>query len=102
MSQPRFKEDRYYRYPKGRKAAFPNDNRNLDEAVKHLPEAGVNLADVDVLSGFAGMQLLDRKGARRGLRSRLLRIAQLTAYEGTAWTITNKPCATGMTSSTCR
>jgi hypothetical protein len=82
--QPRFNEDRYYRYPKGRIAAVLNDDRNLEEALAHLPEADVNLADVNVLSGFEGMQLLDRKGARRGLRSRLLRIAQLTAYEGTA------------------
>jgi hypothetical protein len=84
MSQPRFNEDRYYRYPKGRIAAVLNEDRNLEEALAHLPEADVNLADVNVLSGFEGMQLLDRKGARRGLRSRLLRIAQLTAYEGTA------------------
>jgi hypothetical protein len=82
--QPRFNEDRYYRYPKGRIAAVLDEDRNLEEAVKHLPEAKVNLADVNVLSGFEGMQLLDRKGARRGLRSRLVRFAQLTAYEGTA------------------
>jgi hypothetical protein len=84
MSQPRFNEHRYYRYPKGRIAAVLNDDRNLEEALAHLPEANVNLADVNVLSGSEGMQLLDRKGARRGLLSRLLRIAQLTAYEGTA------------------
>jgi len=81
--QPRFNEDRYYRYPKGRIAAVLSDDRNLEEALAHLPEANVMLADVNVLSGSEGMRLLDRKGARRGLRSRLLRIAQLTAYEGT-------------------
>lgn len=84
MSQPRFNEDRHYRYPKGRIAAVLNEDRNLKEALAHLPQANVNLEDVNVLSGFEGMQLLDRKGARRGLRSRLLRIAQLTAYEGAA------------------
>src|SRR4051812_12246830 len=82
--QPRFNEERYYRYPKGRIAAVLDHDRNLEEALAHLPEANVTLPDVNVLSGFEGMQLLDRKGARRGLRSRLLRIAQLTAYEGTA------------------
>jgi hypothetical protein len=39
MSQPRFNEDRYYRYPKGRIAAVLNDERNLEEALAHLPEA---------------------------------------------------------------
>jgi hypothetical protein len=82
--QPRFNEDRYYRYPKNRIAAILNDDRSLDEAVKHLPQANVNLGDVNVLSGPEGIRLLDRRGVRRGLRSRLLRIAQQTAYEGTA------------------
>ena len=82
--QPRFNEDRYYRYPKNRIAAVLNDDRGLDEALRHRPQANVNLADVNVLSGPEGMRLLDRRGVRRGLRSRLLRIAQLTAYEGTA------------------
>jgi hypothetical protein len=82
--QPRFNEDRYYRYPKNRIAAVLNDDRSLDEALKHLPQAKVNLSDVNVLSGPEGMRLLDRRGVRRGLRSRILRIAQLTAYEGTA------------------
>jgi hypothetical protein len=82
--QPRFNEDRYYRYPKNRIAATLNDDQSLDEALKHLPQAKVNVADVDVLSGPEGMRLLDRRGVRRGLRSRLLRIAQLTAYERTA------------------
>ena len=82
--QPRFNEDRYYRYPKNRIAATLNDEQSLDEALKHLPQANVNVADVNVLSGSEGIRLLDRRGVRRGLRSRLLRIAQLTAYEGTA------------------
>jgi hypothetical protein len=82
--QPRFNEDRYCRYPKNRIAATLNDDQSLDEALKHLPQANVNVADVNVLSGPEGMRLLDRRGVRRGLRSRLLRIAQLTAYERTA------------------
>jgi hypothetical protein len=82
--QPRFNEDRYYRYPKNRIAAILNDDGSLDEALKHLPQANVELRDVNVLSGPEGIRLLDRRGVRRGLRSRLLRIAQLTAYEGTA------------------
>jgi len=65
MSQPRFNEDRYYRYPKGRIAAVINDDRNLEEALAHLPEANVNLPEVNVLPGPEGMRLLDRKGARR-------------------------------------
>jgi hypothetical protein len=69
--QPRFNEERYYRYPKGRIAVVLNEDRNLEEALAHLPEANVNLADVNVLSGPEGMRLLDRHGRRRGLRSRL-------------------------------
>jgi hypothetical protein len=44
----------------------------------------VKLANVNVLTGPEGIRLLDRRGVRRGLRSRLLRIAQLAAYEGVA------------------
>jgi hypothetical protein len=84
MSQrPRFNEESYYRYPKNRIAAILDDERSLDEVVEHLPQANVKLGDVNVLTGPEGMRLLDRRGVRRGLRSRL-RIAQLTAYEGTA------------------
>jgi hypothetical protein len=85
MSQePLFNEDRFYRYPMGRIAAIINDDRGLNEALKHLPQAGVDLADVNVLSGPEGIRLLDRRGVRRGLRSRLLRLLQLTVYEGVA------------------
>jgi trans-aconitate methyltransferase len=52
--QPRFNEDRYYRYPKNRIAATLNDEQSLDEALKHLPQANVNVADVNVLSGSEG------------------------------------------------
>ena len=68
----------------GRIAAIINDDRSLDQALKGLPQANVKLADVNVLTGPEGIRLLDRHGVRRGLRSRLLRIAQLTAYEGVA------------------
>ena len=49
-----------------------------------------------------GCSSSDRKGARRGLRSRLLRIAQLTAYEGAALDNHEQARATGITSSMCR
>jgi len=85
MSQkPRFNEERFYRYPKGRIAAIIDNERSLNEALEHLPQANVNLSDVNVLSGSEGIRLLDRRGVRRGLRSRLLRLAQLTVYEGVA------------------
>jgi hypothetical protein len=85
MSQePRFNEERFYRYPMGRIAAIIDNERGLNEALQHLPSANVNLSDVNVLSGQEGIRLLDRRGVRRGLRSRLLRLAQLTVYEGIA------------------
>jgi membrane protease YdiL (CAAX protease family) len=82
--QPRRNEPRFYHYPMGRVAAIIDDDRSLDQALKSLPQAHVKLADVNVLTGPEGIRLLDRRGVRRGLRSRLLRIAQLTAYEGVA------------------
>jgi hypothetical protein len=81
---PRRNEPRLYHYPMGRVAAIINDDRRLDQAFEGLLQANVKLADVNVLTGAEGIRLLDRRGVRRGLRSRLLRIAQLTAYEGVA------------------
>lgn len=82
--EPRRNETRFYRYPRGRVVAIVDDDRGLNEALTNLPRASVDLTNVNVLSGPEGIRLLDRRGARRGLRSRLLRIAQLTAYEGAA------------------
>jgi hypothetical protein len=85
MSQePQRNERRFYRYPSKRIAAIIDDDQSLDKALHDLAEGDVNLGDVNVLTGPEGVRLLDRRGVRRGLPSRLLRIAQLTAYEGTA------------------
>jgi hypothetical protein len=84
MSQEvRRNEPRFYRYPMKRIAAIINEDQSLERALHDLAEAGVKLKDVNVLTGPEGVRLLDRRGVRRGLRSRLLRVAQSTAYERT-------------------
>lgn len=77
-------EDRFYRYPKGRVVAVIDADLDLDTALHNLEQAGVDLTKVNVLTGSEGARLLDRRGSAHGWRGRLLRLAQLGAYEGTA------------------
>ena len=78
---PRRNEDRFYRYPKNRIVAVLPDDAHLKSALGKLQPLGVNVADVNVLSGADGARLLDRTGAGHGLRGRLLRTFQRGAYE---------------------
>jgi hypothetical protein len=82
--QPRRNEDRSYRYPKHRVVAIVGDEQQVDAAIKNLDRAGVDVSNVHVLSGPAGARLLDRSGKRHGLRARLLRLAQVGAFEADA------------------
>jgi hypothetical protein len=79
--EPRRNEDRFYRYPKNRIVAVLPDDAHLKAALGTLEPLGVNVADVNVLSGADGARLLDRTGADHGLRARLLRTVQRGAYE---------------------
>jgi hypothetical protein len=78
---PRRNEDRFYRYPRNRIVAILPDDAHLESALGKLEPLGVNVADVNVLSGADGARLLDRTGAGHGLRARLLRTFQRGAYE---------------------
>ncbi len=82
--QPRRNEARFYRYPMRRIVAIIDGDANLKTALDALQQAGVDVTKVNVLSGPEGARLLDRTGARHGLGARLLRLAQLGAYEGNA------------------
>jgi hypothetical protein len=78
---PRRNEDRFYRYPKNRVVAVIADDAHLSAALRDLERVGVNMPDVNVLSGEEGARLLDRTGTGHGLRARLLRAFQRGAYE---------------------
>jgi hypothetical protein len=80
-SEPRRNEDRFYRYPMHRVVAVVDDDAQLDAALRALEAAGMDVTAVNVLSGADGVRLLDRTGARHGLRSRLLRFLQRGALE---------------------
>jgi hypothetical protein len=82
--QPRRNQKRHYRYPMHRVVAVIDDDAGTEAALDALPEAGVDVAAVDVLSGPEGARLLDTTGTRHGLRGRLLRLVQQGAYEGNA------------------
>jgi hypothetical protein len=82
--QPRRNEDRFYRYPMNRVVAILDYEAHVDAALEALAAAGINTTRVNVLSGTDGVHLLDRAGLRHGLRARLLRLAQRTAYEDDA------------------
>jgi hypothetical protein len=84
MSEPRRNEKRFYRYPMRRVVAIIDDDAGVKAALDALPGAGVDVAKVNVLSGPEGARLLDRKGSGHGIGARLLRLAQLGAYEGNA------------------
>ena len=59
---PRRNEDRFYRYPKNRVVAIIADDAHLSAALRDLDGVGVNMPDVNVLSGADGARLLDRTG----------------------------------------
>jgi FixJ family two-component response regulator len=82
--QVRRNEDRFYRYPMRRVVAVIDDDAGVRAALEALRQAGVDVRKVNVLTGPEGARLLDSTGTRRGLRARLLRLAQLGAYEGNA------------------
>jgi hypothetical protein len=82
--QPRRNEARFYRYPMRRIVAIIDDDAKLQAALDALQQAGVDVTKINVLTGSEGARLLDRQGIRQGLRARLLRLAQLGAYEGDA------------------
>jgi len=73
-----------YRYPINRIVAILDDDEQLRAVLDELPEAGVDPSSVNVLSGPEGAERLDRSGVRHGLRGRVLRLLQRTAYEGAA------------------
>ena len=81
MGQPRRNEKRFYRYPMHRVAAIIADESRLDVALSSLKRVGVDLKNVNVLSGADGARLLDRTGRRHGLGARFLRFLQRGAYE---------------------
>jgi hypothetical protein len=81
---PRRNEDRFYRYPMRRVVAVIDDDPSLTAALRDLENAGVDITGVNVLSGPEGSQLLDRTGIGHGIRARLLRFLQRSAYESEA------------------
>jgi hypothetical protein len=81
VSQPRRNEPRFYRYPMRRIVAIIDDSASLEATLKDLETAGIDVSAVNVLSGQEGARLLDRTGVIHGLRGRLLRLTQKTAYE---------------------
>ena len=83
-TKPRHNQKRHYRYPMHRIVAVIDDDAGTEAALNALPDAGVDVAAVDVLSGPEGARLLDTTGTRHGLRGRLLRLVQQGAYEGNA------------------
>jgi hypothetical protein len=84
MGQPRRNENRFYRYPMRRVSAIIDDDAGLQAALDALPQTGVDVSKVHVLTGQVGARLLDRSGTGHGLPARLLRLAQWGAYEGNA------------------
>jgi hypothetical protein len=82
--QPRRNEARFYRYPMRRIVAIIDDDVGVQAALDALQQAGIDVTKINVLTGPEGARLLDRTGARRGLGARLLRLAQMGAYEGDA------------------
>ena len=78
-----FNVNQFYRYPKNRVVAIFEDDTQVDSALADLADAGVELPEVNVLSGPEGARLLDRRGARHGVGARVLRVLQLGgAFEG--------------------
>ena len=81
MGEPRRNEPRFYRYPMRRVVSIIDDTSSLEAILKDLASSGIDVSTVNVLSGQEGARLLDRSGATRGLRGRVLRLLQKSAYE---------------------
>jgi hypothetical protein len=81
-AQPRHNENRPYRYPMRRVVAVLDDASGVQTALGALEREGVDVSEVNLLTGEEGARLLDRTGRAHGLRARLLRLAQRGAYEG--------------------
>ena len=82
--QPRVNENRFYRYPMHRVVAIIDDDAQVKAAMQDVQQAGVEVTEVNVLSGPEGAQLLDRAGTQHGFRGRVLRLTQRGAFEGDA------------------
>jgi hypothetical protein len=61
--------------------AVIDDAAYLEAAVHALVDAGFAEADVGILSGEAGVQMIDAKGERKGLLARLFRIVDRLGEE---------------------
>ena len=79
--QPHRNEPHLHAYPWRRLVALLDDRAAVQDALAHLHEIGDDVSDVYVLSGPEGAGLLDRHGARSGLRGRLLRLLPWTSSE---------------------
>jgi hypothetical protein len=96
MSQPRRNEQRFYRYPMNRVVAIVDDAPSLDLALADLGSAGMDVSEVNVLSGPRGARLLDPAGVRHGLRSLFLRWRQgVFGYEADALGVHTHALLTG-------
>jgi hypothetical protein len=82
VGQPRMNDERFYPYPMKRVVATLENQARCTAACHDLERAGIDLSEVDVLSGPEGARLLDRRGAGHGVLARLLRLLQRGAYEG--------------------
>ncbi|MEU6008868.1 hypothetical protein [Streptomyces sp. NPDC047453] len=81
MGQPRMNEERFYLYPMKRVAAVLDDEDRYTATCHDLEQAGINLAEVNVLKGPEGRRILDNRGTSHGLLGRLMRRLQHGGYE---------------------
>ncbi|MFD4542952.1 hypothetical protein [Streptomyces bauhiniae] len=82
MGRPQINEKRFYLYPTKRVAAVLEDEEQCSNACHDLEKAGIDLSDVNLLSGSEGQQLLSR-GRSRGLLGGFVRWLQHWGYERT-------------------
>lgn len=87
MGRPRHNEERYYVHPIKRVVAILDDEVRCIAACHDLEQAGIDLSEVNVLSGPEGAHLLDRRGAGHGVLARLIRLLQQGTYDGKALTV---------------
>lgn len=92
--QPRLNE-RSFRYPTRRVTGIMDHDSQVATVVERLPDAGVDVAAVNILSGPEGVRLLDRSGARHGRAGRLLRRIQRSGYESAALDIHHQALNSG-------
>ncbi len=80
MTSPRENATEFRAHPVDAVAALLPDRTRAEQAVEALRAAGVDVTDVELLHGTAGVAILDQGGTHHGRKAHLIRLLQKWTY----------------------